>query len=151
MPSSHLLRIAVWLALMPLRCHSVPSDQQEPQLALAQKCASEERGEYRTRMQDTGDAKFIWRGDANRLQASVTLRQDKCTCTDRETIVDPVTGEERRALHRATNGRSRMASSEASRRSGTPTWPSRSPGSSNSAATPAGTRSAWLPGTTPAG
>ncbi len=86
------LALMAWLTLLPIAA----AITQPPITAVAasadERCSSSEEGDYRTRMKDTGDATFLWRGVAQRLQASVTLRQDKCTCTNQETIVDPVTG-----------------------------------------------------------
>jgi hypothetical protein len=86
------LLIVAWLFLIPPVTVITSPLASVAAASPDERCSSSEEGDYRTRMRDTGDAKFLWRGEARRLHASVTLRQDRCVCTERETIVDPVTG-----------------------------------------------------------
>jgi hypothetical protein len=89
------LLIVAWLIMMPVGGSLAPPASPIAAAGADERCGEDEEGDYRTRMPNSGGAEFLWRGADRKLQASVTLLQDKCVCTDHETIVDPVTGEER--------------------------------------------------------
>lgn len=94
MKCSLRLVVATWLMVLPVVLALTSPALPVAAASADERCGEDQEGDYRTRMPDAGGAKFLWRGEAKSLQASVTLLQDTCICTEHATIIDPITGEE---------------------------------------------------------
>lgn len=78
------------LVLMPLLSVNVALPAHVAAADANDRCDQREEGDYQTRYPNTGGAKFIWRG--GKIEASIVLLQDRCSCSGHEDIVDPITG-----------------------------------------------------------